>query len=92
MKVMGGQPAAGLLSFAGRGLTIAFDFPNDPAARKLLARLDDIVAEAGGRLYPAKDAAMSGRHFRQFYPQWQALLAYVDPRFSSSFWRRVTES
>jgi FAD/FMN-containing dehydrogenase len=92
MKVMGGQPAAGLLSFSGRGLTIAFDFPNHAGTRKLLSRLDQIVAEAGGRLYPAKDAAMSGEHFRQFYPHWQELLPYIDPRFSSSFWRRVTES
>ncbi len=92
MKVMGSHPAAGLLSFSGRGLTIAFDFPNHAGSRKLLSRLDQVVAEAGGRLYPAKDAAMSGEHFRQFYPQWTNLLPYLDPRFSSSFWRRVTES
>ena len=92
MKVMGGQRGAGLMSFAGRGITIAFDFPNQPNTRKLLSRLDDIVAETGGRLYPAKDGAMSGEHFRQFYPQWKDLQTFMDPRFSSSFWRRVTES
>jgi FAD/FMN-containing dehydrogenase len=92
MKVMGDHPSPGLLSFSGRGLTIAFDFPYDAVLLKVLARLDAIVAEAGGRLYPAKDARMSGSNFRRFYPQWQDLLAYIDPRFSSSFWRRVTES
>jgi FAD/FMN-containing dehydrogenase len=92
MKVMGNHPSAGVLSFSGRGLTIAFDFPNSAGLMKVLSRLDDIVAEAGGRLYPAKDARMSGSNFRRFYPQWQTLLPYVDPRFSSSFWRRVTES
>jgi FAD/FMN-containing dehydrogenase len=92
MKVMGDHPAAGLLSFSGRGLTLAFDFPRTESLFPVLSRLDQIVAEAGGRLYPAKDARMSGEHFRVFYPQWQALLPYVDPRFSSSFWRRVTES
>jgi FAD/FMN-containing dehydrogenase len=92
MKVMGGQTPAGLMSFSGPGVTIAFDFPNQANVRKLLSRLDGIVAETGGRLYPAKDAVMSGKHFRQFYPQWEELLARVDPCFSSSFWRRVTES
>ena len=91
MKVMGDHPRAGLLSFSGSGVTIALDFPYDRKVLEMLPRLDAIVAECGGRLYPAKDARMSGAHFRRFYPNWQELLPFVDPRFSSSFWRRVTE-
>ncbi len=91
MKIMGDHPRAGLLSFSGPGITIALDFPYDRSLLDVLTRMDDIVAEVGGRLYPAKDARMSGPHFRSFYPQWEQLLPYVDPRFSSSFWRRVTE-
>ena len=92
MKVMENFGPAGLLSFSGNGVTIALDFPYSRRVVELLPRLDEIVAAAGGRLYPAKDARMSGKHFRQYYPQWQELLAFIDPRFSSSFWRRVTTS
>lgn len=91
MKVMGDRPPAGLLSFSGHGITIALDFPYDSGLINVLTRMNDIVAEAKGRLYPAKDATMSAQHFRRFYPQWESLLPYVDPRFSSSFWRRVTQ-
>lgn len=90
MKVMGGQAPAGRMSFPGQGVTIALDFPNRPEVRRLLSRLESMVAEAGGRLYPAKDALMTGEHFREFYPQWREFSEFVDPRFSSSFWRRVT--
>ncbi|MDE3197971.1 MAG: FAD-binding protein, partial [Acidobacteriota bacterium] len=89
MKVMGEFPGSGMLSFSGAGTTVALDFPYSERLLRLLPRLDEIVAEAGGRLYPAKDARMSGRHFRQFYPQWREMDRFIDPRFSSSFWRRV---
>jgi hypothetical protein len=92
MKVMENFGQAGLLSFSGNGVTIALDFPYSRKVVELLPNLDDIVAEAGGRLYPAKDARMSGCHFRQYFPQWQELIPFIDPRFSSSFWRRVTTS
>jgi hypothetical protein len=90
MKVMGAQKPAGLLSFSGAGVTIALDFPYSRRVLEMLPRLDDIVAADGGRLYPAKDARMSGANFRKYFPQWGELLRFVDPRFSSSFWRRVT--
>ena len=90
MKVMGDNPSAGLLSFSGAGVTIALDFPYSPRVLEKLPRLDAIVAETGGRLYPAKDARMSGENFRKYFPQWRELLPFIDPRFSSSFWRRVT--
>jgi FAD/FMN-containing dehydrogenase len=91
LKVFGDRPPAGLLSFARAGTTLALDFPNRGAATlELLERLDDIVAAAGGAVYPAKDARLSGERFRRYFPQWEALQAHVDPRFSSGFWRRVT--
>lgn len=90
MKVMGDRAPAGLLSFSGAGVTIALDFPYSRRVLEMLPRLDNIVAADGGRLYPAKDARMSGENFRKYFPQWQELLPFVDPRFSSSFWRRVT--
>lgn len=90
MKVMGDTPAPGLLSFSGGGTTMALDFPRTRRVLEMLTILDDVVAEAGGRIYAAKDARMSGEHYRRFYPQWTQLLPFIDPKFSSSFWRRVT--
>ena len=45
---------------------------------------------SGGRVYPAKDARMSPQSFRAYYPELAEFSRYIDPRFSSSFWRRVT--
>jgi hypothetical protein len=33
---------------------------------------------------------MSAESFQQFYPRWQEFSRYIDPHFSSSFWRRVS--
>ncbi|MBS0583225.1 MAG: FAD-binding oxidoreductase [Proteobacteria bacterium] len=92
LKVFADRPAAGILSFPRAGTTLALDFPNDGAATfALLDRLDEITAAAGGAVYPAKDARMSGARFRQYFPRWQHMLAQIDPKFSSGFWRRVME-
>ncbi len=91
IKKFGALPSPGLLSFPRAGTTVCLDF----AARKtgvllpMLEQCDDIVEAAGGSVYPAKDARMSGARFRRFFPQWEELHALADPRFSSSFWRRV---
>jgi len=33
---------------------------------------------------------MSGDSFRHYFPQWAEFRRFIDPRFSSSFWWRVT--
>lgn len=92
LKEFGHRPAPGLLSFPRPGTTLALDFPNDGAdLLRMLQRLDDIVSEAGGAVYPAKDARMSGSLFRQAFPAWETFSQFIDPRFSSGFWRRVME-
>lgn len=90
MKIMGDQPSAGMMSFNAPGVTLALDFPVNPQVFPLLNRLDEVVRQAGGMLYPAKDARMSGEDFRAAYPRWEEFSQYLDPKFSSSFWRRVT--
>lgn len=90
LKTFGEMPSPGMLSFPMPGVTLALDIPNRGArTRRLFAELDRLVREAGGRLYPAKDACMSAEDFRAFYPAWEHFSAFVDPAFSSSFWRRV---
>lgn len=44
-----------------------------------------------GRLYPAKDAHMSGEDFRQAYPAWEQLESMRDPALMSRFWQRVIQ-
>lgn len=90
LKTFGDLASPGGMSFPMPGATLALDFANKGAATlKLLEHLDAIAAEAGGRVYPAKDARMSGALFRQGYPGWARVLAAADPAFASDFQRRV---
>ena len=90
LKTFGTRVSPGLLSFPREGTTLALDFPNRGASTlSLLARLDDIVREARGRLYPAKDGRMPQDLFRRGYPSLNAFAAHIDPKFSSAFWRRM---
>jgi hypothetical protein len=90
LKIFGDRPSPGLMSFPRSGVTLALDFPNSGGkVRGLLDQLDAITGAHGGAVYPAKDARMSADLFRQAYPRLAEFSQYVDPAFSSSFWRRV---
>jgi FAD/FMN-containing dehydrogenase len=91
LKRFGNVKSPGMLSFPRPGITLAIDFANrGPSTLALLERLDELVRDAGGSVYPAKDARMSGASFRRFFPGWESFAPHIDPKFSSSFWRRVT--
>lgn len=91
LKTFGARPSPGMLSFPYEGVTLALDFPNRKArTAKLFERLDSVVAEALGRLYPAKDGRMPAFMFRQGYPLLERFSRQVDPRFQSDFWRRMS--
>lgn len=91
LKVFGELTSPGILSFPRPGITLALDFPHrGRPTLELLDRLDAIVLEHAGRVYPAKDARMSAASFQAYFPEWRELARHVDPAFSSSFWRRVT--
>ena len=90
LKVFGDVPSPGMMSFPKPGITVALDFPIKPDRTfPLVARLADMTLEFGGRLYPAKDAAMTAPQFQSFYPQWQQFARFRDPMLTSSFWERV---
>lgn len=92
LKRCGDMPSPGLLSFPLPGITLALDFPQSAQLEaRLFHRLDAIVREAGGRLYPAKDAHMSGEDFRRGYPDWTLVENLRDPALLSRFWQRVTQ-
>lgn len=91
IKRFGDIPSKGMLSFPRPGVTLALDFPNrDQLVLRLFQELDTIAREAGGALYPAKDARMPPDLFRSGYPKWEQFSRFIDPKFSSSFWRRVS--
>ena len=78
-----GPGRAGYLSFPMEGYTLAIDFPNRAEARVLIKRLEAMTAEAGGRLYFAKDSLAEGAAIRAMYPdleKWQAEVAKADPQ------------
>lgn len=93
LKRFGSVRSPGLLSFPREGITLAVDFAfRGRATLELLDDLDAVVRESGGSVYPAKDARMSAESFRAFFPAHERFAAERDPKFSSSFWRRVHAS
>lgn len=92
LKTFADRPSAGMLSFAQPGVTLALDFPNrGDATLKLFKTLDAIVADSGGRLYPAKDARMPRALFEAGYPRLQEFLPQRDPGISSALSRRLMD-
>ena len=88
LKTFGDKPSPGLLSFPRPGTTLALDFPNrGEATLALMSRLDAIVREAKGALYPAKDGRMPAEMFRRSFPQWESVARLKDPAMNSDFWQ-----
>lgn len=78
-----GPANLGPLSFPAPGWTLALDMPaGDPTLRDLLGRLDREVAEAGGRIYLAKDSCLDPSWVPVMYPrldEWRAVRDRLDP-------------
>lgn len=92
LKQCGPMVSPGLMSFPMHGVSLALDFPQRQRLNdRLFGKLDALVAEAGGRLYPAKDAHMQSAHFKLAYPKWELVEALRDPQLLSQFWKRVTQ-
>jgi FAD/FMN-containing dehydrogenase len=90
LKNFGPQRSAGLISFPMEGTTLALDFRNrGERTLRLFGKLDAIVREVGGRLYPAKDGRIPAEVFQAMYPRWRELEALRDPAIQSDFWTRV---
>ncbi|HEX9775762.1 MAG TPA: FAD-binding oxidoreductase [Actinomycetota bacterium] len=81
LKQFGEQP--GFLSFPLPGWTLALDIPAGPRTPAAIFRdLDRDVADAGGRIYFAKDARMDPGLVRAMYPaleRWRNVQADLDP-------------
>jgi decaprenylphospho-beta-D-ribofuranose 2-oxidase len=94
LKTMG-KSSGGMLSFPIPGQTLALDIPNSgPQTVEFLRELDQIVLRFGGRVYLAKDAALTPQSFRAMYPrlpEFEQERAKLDPagRFASAQSRRL---
>jgi len=89
-----GPGRAGLMSFPMAGMTLAADFRAKAKALPLLNKLNRMVAEAGGRVYLAKDSTLDAGLLRAMYPEidkFRAALAEMDPerRFETDLARRL---
>ncbi len=85
----------GLLSFPMPGWTLALDFPaKTPWLSQLLGELDELVIDAGGRLYLAKDSRIPAGLMGRMYPrlgEFRRVRSQFDPDglFESDLSRRL---
>lgn len=74
----------GMMSFPTAGWTLSLDIPaGAPGLGSLLGHLEEEVADAGGRVYLAKDSVLSHRLLPRMYPrleEWQQVRRRVDPQ------------
>lgn len=83
------------LSFPQPGWTVALDLPaGNPRLAAALDRLDDVVLDAGGRHYLAKDSRVTRQRFARGYPrlaEWETTRSAMDPHgvFVSDLSRRL---
>ena len=82
------------LSFPAPGWTITVDFPIAPGLSQLCLTLDELVLDAGGRHYLAKESRVSAEAIRRGYPrldEWRKIRAAADPAgvFTSDMARRL---
>jgi FAD/FMN-containing dehydrogenase len=70
-----GPEGIGMMSFPMSGISLALDIPMRDTTQSLIDSMNDLVIDAGGRIYLAKDALTRAAHFRAMEPRLDAFLA-----------------
>ena len=90
-----------MLSYSVDGCSIGIDLPLNAGGKaeeaELFYRMTELVLEAGGRSYLAKDEMLTVDHFQQMFPRWrefEALKQRYDPDllFQSAMYRRLFQA
>jgi len=86
--------SGGFIGFSNEGWTLALDIPARTQVMDLLDGLDELVVEAGGRIYLTKDSRLRREHLGAMYPrldEWREVGAKLDPyqNLSSDMDRRL---
>lgn len=89
-----GDQGRGMLSFPMPGISFALDYPVAADSAALVARMNDVVAAAGGRIYLAKDLLTTPEAFAAMEPRLPRFLALrqrIDPdaRITSALAERL---
>lgn len=86
------------LTYSVDGFGIGIDIPirkgEEHRLKELFIRMNELVLQAGGRVYLAKDETLIPDHFRRMFPRWREFLAIkekYDPErmFQSDLYRRL---
>ena len=93
LKTFGDKKSPGMLSFPTPGATLALDFPRASGTiNTLLIKMDTVVKNYGGKLYPAKDWRMTTQMLgvpKETFKRWST---FADPFFTSRLFQRLNES
>lgn len=87
IKLFGKKDSFGELSFPREGITLALDFQNVPnKVGPLFTKIDEIIKENGGRIYPAKYSTAAAMDLFCATTQLEKFLKYKDKMHNSDFW------
>jgi len=89
-----GKGEAGHLTFPIEGYTLALDFANARGAEELVRGLNRMTADAGGRIYFAKDSLATPEDVTGMFPEidvWRKIVELADPAhaFETDLTRRL---
>jgi decaprenylphospho-beta-D-ribofuranose 2-oxidase len=73
-----GREGRGYLSFPHPGHTLSLDLPWTRRSERLIQDLVSITADAGGRIYLAKDAVLTRKQFVSMYPNYTLFRSVID--------------
>ena len=88
------RSGGGWLSFPEQGMTLTMDIRAAGKSREILCKLDQEVADQGGRVYLAKDSTLTPELLARMYPdlsRFQELRQRIDPdrKIASDLSRRL---